>query len=105
MAKIGEVLKVLEPRFGLSSALLQLYGRVLREGGARATDNRGRGAGAIGAHDIAQLLIAIVGSLGRPNRALDALKRYGDLTCGVKETWKSELGFLPVPSIIALRQR
>ena len=52
MAKIGEVLKVLEPRFGLS-ALLQLYGRVLREGGARATDNRGRGAGAIGAHDIA----------------------------------------------------
>jgi hypothetical protein len=102
MAKIGEVLRVLEPRFELSPALLQLYGRVLRESGARATDNRGRGAGAIGARDIAQLLIAIVGSLGRPNGALDALERYGDLTCGGKDTWESELGFLPVQSIIAL---
>jgi hypothetical protein len=102
MAKIGEVLKVLEPRFGLSPALLQLYARVLRESGARTKDNRGRGVGAIDARDIAQLLIAIVGSSERPKDALTALTQYGLLTPGGRQNWESSLQFLPVPSIIAL---
>jgi len=104
MAKIGEVSKILALKFGLSPSLLALFARVLVEGQVREKDRRGPGAGAMGARDIANFLIAILGSWERPKDAVKAVNQIGPLLPPKDMRWRDVFHFLPVPSLSGLPQ-
>ena len=102
MAKIGDVSKILALKFGLSPSLLALFARVLAEGHVREKDRRGPGAGAMGARDIANFLIAILGSWERPKDAVKAVNQIGLLLPPKDKRWRDVFHFLPAPSLSAL---
>jgi hypothetical protein len=102
MAKIGEVSNILALKFGLSPSLLALFARVLAEGHVREKDRRGPGAGAMGARDIANFLIAILGSRERPKDAVKAVNQVGPLLPSKDKRWQDVFHFLPIPSLSAL---
>jgi len=102
MAKIGDVSKILALKFGLSPSLLALFARVLAEGHVREKDRRGPGAGAMGARDIANFLIAILGSWERPKDAVKAVNQIGPLLPPKDKRWRDVFHFLPAPSLSAL---
>jgi hypothetical protein len=104
MAKIGDVSKILALKFGLSPSLLALFARVLAEGGVRERDRRGPGAGVMGARDIANFLIAILGSWERPKDAVKAVNQNGPLLPARDERWRDVFHFLAAPSLSALPQ-
>ena len=104
MAKIGDVSKMLAVKFGLSPSLLALFARVLAEGHVREKDRRGPGAGAMGARDIANFLIAILGSWERPKDAVKAVSQIGPLLPPKDKRWRDVFHFLPAPSLNALPQ-
>ena len=105
MAKIGEVSELLALKFGLSPSLLALFARVLVEGQVRERDRRGPGAGAMGARDIANFLIAILGSRERPKDAVKAVNQVGPLLPPEDKRWRDVFHFLPVPSLSALPEK
>ena len=105
MAKIGEVSELLASKFGLSPSLLALFARVLAEGHVREKDRRGPGAGAMGARDIANFLIAILGSRERPKDAVKAVNQVGPLLPPEEKRWQDVFHFLPVPSLSALPEK
>jgi hypothetical protein len=104
MAKIGDVSKILALKFGLSPSLLALFARVLAEGHVRERDRRGPGAGAMGARDIANFLIAILGSWERPKDAVKAVSQIAPLLPPKDMRWRDVFHFLPVPSLSGLPQ-
>ena len=104
MAKIGDVSKILGSKFGLSPSLLALFARVLAEGRVRERDRRGPGVGTMGARDIANFLIAILGSWERPKDAVKAVNENGPLLSAKDERWRDVFHFLPAPSLNALPQ-
>jgi hypothetical protein len=104
MAKIGDVSRILALKFGLSPSLLALFARVLAEGHVRERDRRGPGAGAMGARDIANFLIAILGSWERPKDAVKAVSQIGPLLPPKDKRWRDVFHFLPAPSLCALPQ-
>jgi hypothetical protein len=105
MAKIGEVSELLAVKFGLSPSLLALFARVLAEGHVREKDRRGPGAGTMGARDIANFLIAILGSRERPKDAVKAVNQIGPLLPPEDKQWQDVFHFLPVPSLSALPEK
>jgi hypothetical protein len=104
MAKIGDVSKILALKFGLSPSLLALFARVLAESHVRERDRRGPGAGAMGARDIANFLIAILGSWERPKDAVKAVSQIAPLLPPKDMRWLDVFHFLPVPSLSGLPQ-